>query len=140
MLNRLNIALAGALLLALAPIANAQDTPAQWATFIQGSCGKEIKAHCKGVPSGQGRVLACLYAFSNKLSAKCEDAVLGSSERLGVAMGALANVRRVCEADTRQRCAGVQLGNGNVIGCLTRARSSVSATCNNTLDAAFLRP
>jgi hypothetical protein len=139
MLTRFTVALAAAVL-CIAAIANAQDTPAQWATYIQGNCGKEIKAHCKGVPSGQGRVLACLYAFSNKLSPKCEDAVFNSSERLGVAMGALANIKRACEADTRRLCAGVQLGNGNVVSCLTKAKGTVSATCNNTLDAAFLRP
>lgn len=140
MLKRLNVALTTAALLVVAAPANAQDSPAQWATYIQGNCGKEIKAHCKGVPSGQGRVLACLYAYSNKLSAKCEDAVMSSSERLGVALGALANVKRACEADTRRLCSGVQMGGGNLVNCLTQAKGTVSATCNSTLDAAFLRP
>jgi hypothetical protein len=136
------IAFAGMTLLAavLAGNAAAQDSPGQWATYIQGNCGTEIKRLCKGVPSGAGRVLACLYAFSNKLSAKCANAVLDSSERVGVAMGAMGNLKRNCEADTRRLCAGVQIGNGNVINCLTRARGAVSASCNNTLDAAFLRP
>lgn len=130
----------GIALLGVPAVAAAQDTPAQWTTFIRGACGKEIKAHCRGVPSGQGRILACLYAFQNRLSPKCEDAVLASSERLTVAIAALANVRRICEPDAKRLCSGVALGNGNMIGCLTRAQRSVSAACNDTLDAAFLRP
>jgi hypothetical protein len=140
MYNRSITALAMAALILAAPAAKAQDTPAQWAAYIQGSCGKEIKTYCKGVPSGAGRVLACLYAFSNKLSAKCANTVLDSSERVGVAMGALGNLRRACEADTRRLCNGVQIGNSNLINCLAQARNAVSASCNSTLDAAFLRP
>jgi hypothetical protein len=128
------------LLVCVAVPAFAQDNPGQWQAYLQSNCDKEIKRHCKGVPVGQGRVLACLYAFGSKLSAKCEDAVLASSERLSVATTALANVKKMCEPDAKRLCNGVAMGSGNLVGCLTRAKGSVSGQCNDTLDAAFLRP
>ena len=118
----------------------AQDDVAKWSAFIQGSCGKELKAYCAGVKQGQGRLLSCLYAREDKLSAKCGDAVMGSLDRLGVALGALANAKRICDADVRRLCNGVVSGNGNLVGCLATSRSAVSKDCNATLDAAFLRP
>jgi hypothetical protein len=133
--------IAALVLLAPATVpAQAQDDQAQWARYIQGHCGPELKRHCSGISKGQGRILACLYAREDKLSAKCGMAVMASVERLGVALGALANVMRVCEPDVRRLCNGMVAGNGNLVGCLATARASVSATCNATLDAAFLRP
>ncbi|MES0882795.1 cysteine rich repeat-containing protein [Roseibium sp. SCP14] len=34
-------------------------------------CAADIKSRCKGVPPGKGRLLACLYAWSNKVSKSC---------------------------------------------------------------------
>jgi len=123
-----------------AGVVSAQDRVEDYVAALRANCAKEVGAHCKGVKEGQGRLLACLYAHEDKLSARCGNVVLGSVERLGVMLGALANVRRVCEADAKRLCNGVVAGNGNLVGCLAQARRSVSAQCNATLDAAFLRP
>jgi hypothetical protein len=124
----------------LADVATAQDTPEQYAAALKASCAKELKAQCRGVIEGRGRLLACLYSHQNKLSAGCGNIVNASLERLGLMLGALANVTRICDADAHRLCNGVEPGNGNLIDCLARARKSVSSQCNATLDAAFLRP
>ncbi|HWL03868.1 MAG TPA: cysteine rich repeat-containing protein [Xanthobacteraceae bacterium] len=117
-----------------------QERPEQYAAALQQSCSKDIKSLCRNVAKGRGRLLACLYARDTKLSPKCGAVVSGSIERLGEALGALANVRRVCEADAARLCKGVVPGDGNLVDCLARARSMVSERCNATLDLAFLRP
>jgi len=35
---------------------------------ITKGCDKELKEYCRSVTPGEGRVLACLYAFNDKLS------------------------------------------------------------------------
>ena len=131
----------GALILAMGiEFSRAQDRPAEYAAAIKADCAKELKAQCKGVREGGGRILACLYSRDNKLGAKCAATVAASQERLAEALSALANVRRVCEADAKRLCSGVTPGDGNLIDCLSRARTAVSQSCNVTLDAAFLRP
>jgi CRISPR/Cas system-associated protein Csm6 len=128
------------LLLPLATLSPAQDRPEQYAAALQQACSKEIKSLCRNVTKGRGRLLACLYSLDTKLSPKCGEVVGGSMDRLGEALGALANVRRVCDADAARLCNGVIPGNGNLIDCLSRSRSIVSERCNATLDLAFLRP
>ncbi|MEM9631006.1 MAG: cysteine rich repeat-containing protein [Pseudomonadota bacterium] len=34
-------------------------------------CAADIKSRCRSVPPGKGRLLACLYAWSNKVSKPC---------------------------------------------------------------------
>lgn len=138
MMTRLSIAFVFAF--ATLGFAAAQDKPADYATAIKADCGKELKSLCKGVREGGGRVLACLYSREDKLGAKCAATVAMSQDRLAEALTALANVRRVCEADAMRLCSGVMPGDGNLIDCLSKARRAVSQTCNGALDAAFLRP
>ena len=118
----------------------AQDRAADYAVAVKADCAKELKTRCKGVREGGGRMLACLYSHDDKVSAKCAATISMSAVRLGEALGALANVRRVCDGDARRLCSGVMPGDGNLIDCLAQARKGVSQACNATLDAAFLRP
>ena len=132
--------LASLMLTLQAPAARAQDQPEYYAADLRRSCPGELRSQCRNVREGGGRLIACLYAHDDRLSTRCGEAVYGSLERLGVALGALANVRRACEGDVRRWCSGMIAGDGNLIGCLSQARQSVSSQCNATLDAAFLRP
>jgi len=140
-MGRLRVALIAAMLLGVSVNAGfAQDRISDYVAALKMACAKELKTYCKGVQEGRGKVLACLYAREDKLSARCGNVLVGSVERLGEMLTALANVVRVCEADAKRLCNGVAAGEGNLIGCLTTARRSVSERCNATLDSAFLRP
>src|SRR5262245_46186569 len=97
------------------------------------ACGKELTKQCSGVPMGvpfgvpvqANNALQCLQKNHENLSARC---------------AALANkVVRGCDRDAARLCQGVVLGQGNILGCLTTARRSVSARCNSAIDAAYLR-
>jgi hypothetical protein len=39
---------------------------------VANGCKTELEKYCNQVTPGQGRVLACLYAYGDKLSSKCE--------------------------------------------------------------------
>ena len=87
------------------------------------ACGKELQQQCSRVPVAANNMLECLQKA--KLSARC---------------AALAhNIVRMCDRDAVQLCQGVLAGQGNVLGCLTTARGSVSPPCNAALNAAYLR-
>jgi hypothetical protein len=106
--------------------AQAQDSPKKHRTAAAVACGKEIKKQCSGVPVQANNIFECIQKSQEKLSARC---------------GALAiNVVRMCDRDASRLCQGVVAGSqGNIIGCLTTARRSVSSQCNAALDAAGLR-
>ena len=38
---------------------------------VKEGCKKELDMYCKNVTPGKGRVVACLYAYEDKLSGRC---------------------------------------------------------------------
>jgi hypothetical protein len=89
------------------------------------ACGKELQKHCTGIAIFATNALDCLKKDQDKLPKRCV---------------ALANnIVRTCDRDAVQRCQGNVMGQGNILGCLTTARRSVSARCNAALDAAYVR-
>lgn len=52
-------------------------------------CEKELKEFCAKVTPGEGRVLACLYAYQDKLSARCEYGLYDAGAQLEHAVAAL---------------------------------------------------
>ena len=57
---------------------------------MEKGCKKELNTHCKKVTAGEGRLLACLYAYSDKLSGQCEYALYDAAVQLERAVAALA--------------------------------------------------
>jgi hypothetical protein len=116
----------------------ADERVANYRANLSAGCSAELNKYCKDIADGEGRLLACLYAHEPNLSDRCGNLVTGALERLGVALGALATVVRVCQGDAQRLCNGMIAGHGSLVGCLSNAKKSVSAQCNATLDAALL--
>jgi hypothetical protein len=66
---------------------------------VTDGCKVELEKYCKDVTPGEGRVLACLYAFGDKLSPKCEYALYDAAAQLERAVAALSYVANECDAD-----------------------------------------
>ena len=109
----------------LISVANFNIAQAQKGSAAALACGKELISHCSGAPVPANNMLECLRKDQEKLSESC---------------ATLANrVVFRCERDVFRLCRDVVAGQGNVLGCLTKAKRSVSSRCNEALDAAFLR-
>jgi len=105
---------------------------------VKTGCKTELDSFCKGVTPGEGRVLACLYAFQDKLSGQCEYALYDASARLERAVAALTYVAKECEADVAANCAGVKAGEGRLLQCLEKNDAKVSGRCKTALkDVGF---
>jgi hypothetical protein len=92
-------------------------------------CEKELKSYCKDVTVGDGRVLACLYAYSDKLSGRCEYALYDAAVQLERAVNALSFVAGECENDLDEFCAEVPAGKGRLLECLKKNDAKVSKRC-----------
>ncbi|NTU60068.1 MAG: hypothetical protein HGA98_03300 [Deltaproteobacteria bacterium] len=97
-------------------------------TVVKG-CDKELATYCKDVTPGGGRGLACLYAFSDKLSGRCEYALYDASIQLERFVAALTYMATECKDDLRQYCASVPAGEGRLIDCLDKNKEKVSDRC-----------
>src|SRR5210317_2080707 len=87
-------------------------------------CEKELTSYCKDVTPGEGRLLACLYAHQDKVSAKCVYALIDAAIQLDRAISALTYFANVCEEDLEKHCMEVELGEGRVIDCLSKQKEN----------------
>jgi hypothetical protein len=102
-------------------------------------CDKELTTFCKDVTPGEGRGLACLYAFSDKLSAQCEYALYDAAAQLERALTALTYVANECRTDLKNYCADIKPGEGRLLQCIDKNDSKVSKRCKEALKETGLK-
>jgi hypothetical protein len=102
-------------------------------------CDKELTTYCKDVTPGEGRVLACLYAHEDKLSAKCEYALYDAAAQLERAVNALAYVANECGDDLDKYCANIKPGEGRLLQCIDKNKKKVSKRCTQALKDTGLK-
>ena len=96
-------------------------------------CEKELTSYCKDVTPGEGRILACLYAHSDKLTGQCEYALYDAAVQLERFVAALTYVANECDADMEKFCADIAAGEGRVLKCLDDNAEKISARCTQAL-------
>ena len=118
----------GALL--LAGSARAEETLGD---KVKKACSKELSTFCKGVPQGEGRILACFYAFEDKLSDSCMYALYDAAAQLEQAVAAVKFAAGQCQDDLQKFCANVKPGQGRGLACLEKNDKDVSQKCKDAL-------
>ena len=106
---------------------------------LKKACHKELTTFCKGVQPGEGRILACLYAFQDRVSGKCEYAVYDAAVQLERAANALKFAATECKDDLLKYCGNVEVGNGRVKACLDKNEKSLSQKCKEALTQTGLK-
>ena len=96
-------------------------------------CEKELTTYCKDVTPGEGRILACLYAHSDKLTGQCEYALYDAAVQLERFVAALSYIANECDADLEKFCAEVAVGEGRLLNCLDKNAEKISARCTQAL-------
>jgi hypothetical protein len=107
-------------------------------TFTQG-CQQELTTFCKDVTPGEGRIIACLYAFQDKLTPRCEYALYDSVGQLDRLLTNLKYAVTECRDDLKTHCADVKPGEGRLLDCLGKNEAKVSARCNSALKDVGLK-
>jgi len=102
-------------------------------TIAEG-CKMEIDTHCKNVTQGELRVLACLYAYSDRISSRCDYALYDAASQLERAINALSYTASECRDDLKAYCSDIKPGEGRLFQCLDRNKSKVSSRCNQALQ------
>lgn len=108
----------------------AQEGPVE---IVAKGCKTELESFCKDVTPGDGRLLACLFAYNDKLSARCEYALYDASAQLERFVAALTYVANECEDDLESHCANVKPGEGRLLACLDKHQDTLSSRCKQAL-------
>ncbi|MDH3723784.1 MAG: cysteine rich repeat-containing protein [Desulfobacteraceae bacterium] len=106
---------------------------------VANGCKTELEKYCNQVTPGQGRVLACLYAYGDKLSSKCEYALYDAAVQLERAVAALSYVANECDADMEKYCESIEPGEGRLLECLEKHDKEVSGHCKQALKDVGLK-
>jgi hypothetical protein len=101
-------------------------------TFTTG-CQQELTTFCKDVTPGEGRLLACLYAFQDKVTPRCERALYDSVGQLDRMLTNLSFAIGECRDDLRSYCADIKPGEGRLLDCLKNNEAKISGRCNSAL-------
>ncbi len=102
-------------------------------------CKTELETYCKGVTPGEGRVLACLYAYSDKLSNRCENTLYDAANQLQRAVATLAYTVNECREDLKTYCSNITPGGGRLLQCLDKNSAKVSIRCRQALKDTGLK-
>lgn len=103
------------------------------------NCGQDIAKHCAKVNLGNGRIQQCLSQNQAKVSGGCRATITEVQRLLQLRTEARRVVIRVCDADMKRLCQGVQPGDGNLLECLMKAQRSTSQSCNQAITDAGYR-
>ncbi len=108
-----------ALFLAIASSVLAKED-ASLVDSVKTGCQKEIASYCESITPGEGRVLSCLYAYQDKLSARCEYALYDAAAQLERVVAAQSYIRSECDGEMQAHCAQTQPGEGRLLQCLKK--------------------
>jgi len=90
-------------------------------------CMDELEKFCKGVKSGEGRLIECLEGHKNELSPVCSGKVDQFRSRVE-------DSKKICAADIGKFCPDVQLGQGRLLRCLKEKLTDLSPPCRGQLQ------
>jgi len=122
-------ALAGLLLAATA--ANAQETLLE---YVLTSCDDDITEFCDQVTPGDGRLLYCMAAHEDKISAKCAIALYDAATILDEFTNALVYFADACETDIDTHCADTPMGEGRILACLAEQDEALTDACSAAVE------
>jgi Cysteine rich repeat len=100
---------------------------------VADGCKKDIQTYCKNVTPGEGRILACLFAYEDKLSNRCEYALYDAAAQLERAIAALTYLANECKDDLKTYCLNIKPGEGRLIDCIDKNMKKVSSRCKQAI-------
>ena len=98
-------------------------------TKLENACAKDIKKYCRTVTPGEGRMIYCMEAHEDKISAKCEFELGEAATSVQTAADALKDAVIACKAEISGVCGKVLPGQGRIAACLLSNKSTASAGC-----------
>lgn len=102
-------------------------------------CQADIDSFCKDVTEGEGRILSCLGAHEDKLSARCVYSLFDANAQLERFAAAIAYVGFECKADLQKHCGTTEIGDGKLAKCLEANAATLAPGCSQAMKDTQLK-
>lgn len=96
---------------------------------LEDACAKDIKKYCRTVTPGEGRMIYCMQAHEDKISAKCAFELEEAATNVQTAADALKDGVMACKAEINGVCGKILPGQGRIATCLLANKSTASSGC-----------
>jgi hypothetical protein len=110
-----------------------QEKLAAEAAKLENSCADDIKKFCSDVTPGEGRILYCMHAHEDKISAKCAYDLEEAATDVQLSADLLKEAIGACKAEITGVCGKTQPGQGRIAACLLANKSTASKDCGEVL-------
>ena len=100
---------------------------------LEGACAGDIKKYCRTVTPGEGRMIHCMEAHEDKISAKCAFELRETAGGVQTTADALKDALIACKAEIAGVCGKTKPGQGRVAACLLENKSTASPGCADAL-------
>lgn len=126
--------LAGVVIALLVALPSGAFAQANIVEKVSTACESETKTFCSQVTPGRGRLLSCLYAHEDKLSAQCINTLYDGLAMLERAVDTISYWVTQCDRDIDKFCAMTRMGTGRIARCLLDNKSDLSERCTSAID------
>ena len=96
---------------------------------LEKSCAKDIKKYCRTVTPGEGRMIYCMQAHEDKISARCAFELGDTSTSVQASADTLKDAVIACKAEINGVCGKILPGHGRIAACLIANKSAASTGC-----------
>jgi hypothetical protein len=103
-------------------------------TKLESACEEDIKKYCSTVTPGEGRMIYCMEAHEDKISAKCAFELGDTATSLQNATDALKDAVIACKAEITGVCGKIVPGQGRIAACLLENKSTASSGCTEAIQ------
>ena len=100
----------------------------------QNACADETNKYCSTVTPGEGRLLYCMQAHEDKISAKCAYELGEAAARFQTSEDNLRDAINACKTEITGVCGKTPPGEGRVAACLIANKSTLSKNCAEALQ------
>jgi hypothetical protein len=96
-------------------------------------CDEDAKKYCDGIDPNSNKIMLCLTAYEDKLSAQCKRNIIEAAMAMKMGAAAIQYSARECEADADKHCLDVKPGQGRLVNCIKQHETEVSKACLTAL-------
>jgi hypothetical protein len=111
-----------------------QQKLAALVTKLENSCAGDIKKYCSNVTRGEGRMIYCMQAHEDKISARCAYDLEEAVSTVQISTDKLHDAVAACKAEITGICGNTVPGQGRIAACLIANKSTASKDCVDAIQ------
>ncbi len=129
-------------LLAITVLSPNVEAQSQAGRTLAQDCTGDLNKYCAAIVPGEGRKVACLISYSDRISPRCRLTAFVAGKVLAENVLRLEKLAFKCSSAIPSLCSDVPIGGGRIYDCLKKNKARLLPDCRNALpqfESQFMR-